>query len=446
MIVSEKLGNDETAINSGLDVTCSIYINEVYAGKDTNDSDYQNGLNASINTGNEENVDVNSKREDAEEKVDALKKFYNWSKSLGEHPIETLIIDSQNVILSFFDGIQIFINNIQTQADNTAQDEDLLYTYAKLEDDGNGEDIAEKSTKETKKAIGNRDKYTNVGEYVENDKSDTYINVDNSDYTTSIKIPVMVGDFCNVATGKLDFLDANFLTGDKTKKTVEQAGKDETKTVLKHGKKTIWYKINNVVKLIMRITIYSTASILIVFLVWHGVHTVFRGIGTSPMSIKQHRDAFNRFGVAILTLIGSVVIMALCIFASQELFKLMDVNDSCELPIRVNVKGAYSFSTTPTGYVRYMASTDEWQHTGAKVGYTFLYCIGVVLNLAVVGVMAGRIFIMWFISILGPIFAALCGVNNQGMIRLRAWAILYVSLSSVPVIMCFLNRIMIGAI
>ncbi len=438
MVVKTDKNDDRSAV--GALQTISWYLKAIYTDDDKDKIDNVSNDDTEIKA---DNADLNQGIANG---VSMLDKFYKWSKGLGEHPIENLIIDSQNAVLSFFDGIQIFINNIQTQPDNTAQDEELLYTYAKLEDDGKGEDIAEKSTKETKKAIGNRDKYTNVGEYVESDKSDTYVNVDNSDYTTSTKIPVMVGDFCNVATGKLDFLDTNFLTGDKTKKTVKQVGKDKTKTVLKHGKETVWYKINNVVKMIMKLTIYLTAAILIIFLIWHGVHTVFKSIGTSPLSIKQHREALNRFGLAILTLVGSVAIMALCIFGSQELFKLMDVDDSYELPIRVNVKGAYSFSTTPAGYVRYMASTDDWQHTGAKVGYTFLYSVAVILNLAVVGVMAGRIFIMWFISILGPIFAALCAVNNQGMIRFRAWAVLYVSLSAIPVIMCFLNRIMIGAI
>ena len=393
---------------------------------------------------NRDNLAQNRPLKGISDAISAYNKFKKWSKGLGEHPIENLIIDSQNAVLSFFDGIQIFINNIQTQVDYTAQDEKMLYSYTELDEDGKGKDISDVSTDETKKAIGNRDKYTKVGEYTENDKSVTYINVSNPDYTGSTKIPVMVADFCNVATGKIDFLDINFFTGDKTKKKIKLEGK--TKKVLKHGKETVWYMVNNIVKIIIRIVIYLAAVILITILIWHGLHTVGRGASGTPISMKEHKEALNRFALSLLMLVSSVVVMAICIFGTQEFFRLMKVDESNELPVRINVEGAYSFSTTPTGYIRYMASTDNWQNCTSKVGYTFGYCIMTLLNVVVVAFMGARIFLMWFVSILGPIFAALSAINEQGINRYRSWVVLYLSLSAVPVIMCLLNRIMINAI
>lgn len=436
---------DEKKDNSGEGTEYPMYLKAIFTGSDADKIDNEKTDDTENNL---ENGDINKKIGDtttgAVDTVKALQKFYKWSKGLGEHPIENLIIDSQNAVLSFFDGIQIFINNIQTQVDYTAQDEKMLYSYTELDEDGKGEDISDVSTDETKKAIGNRDKYTKVGEYTENDKSVTYINVSNPDYTGSTKIPVMVADFCNVATGKIDFLDINFFTGDKTKKKIKLEGK--TKTVLKHGKETVWYMVNNIVKIIIRIVIYLAAVILITILIWHGLHTVGRGASGTPISMKEHKEALNRFALSLLMLVSSVVVMAICIFGTQEFFRLMKVDESNELPVRINVEGAYSFSTTPTGYIRYMASTDNWQNCTSKVGYTFVYCIMTLLNVVVVAFMGARIFLMWFVSILGPIFAALSAINEQGINRYRSWVVLYLSLSAVPVIMCLLNRIMINAI
>lgn len=432
-------------INSGLEVTCSIYINDIYAGKNTNDSDYQTGLNMQVDTGSNMEVDVNSKQENAEEKIDMVKNIYNWSKSLGEHPIENLLISALNALLSFLDGIQIFLNNIQTVPDNTSQDEEMLYTYANLEDDGKGEDISNPSTSETKKGVGNRDKYTNVGKYKKDEKSVAYVNINNDDYTMSTKIPVIVADFCNVASGKIDFFDANFLTGNKTKETKIVSGK--SKTVLKHGNKTIWTNITNKVKLIIRITIYLASAVLLSLLIWHGVHVVGRQAIDNPIVMREHRMALKRFFRAVLLLVSSVIIMALSIFGTEALLDLIQKNDTYELPIRVNVEGAYSFSTTPTGLVRYRASTDNWESTATKARYTFEYFIMVILNVIVVGLMGARMFLLWLLAILGPVFAVLSGFNDRGTIRYRVWIRLYVSLTIIlPVALCLVNKILIGAI
>ena len=424
--------------------------------------------------------------------ISTIDKFKNWSKSLGEHPIENLIIHAQNTVLSVFDGLQIFINNIQTQPDHTSQDDEMLYTYQDLEDDGKGNNInkkltgdtyfseilkeekeksgsGESSTNETSNSnesqtneekslgneedksdqgIGNRDKYTRVSDYIENDKSITYINIKSSDYRKSTKIPVMVADFYNVATGKIDFFDTNFLTGDKTKKRKALETEDgKTELILKHEENSVWLEITKIVKTIIRVTLYIASAILLTLLIWHGVHVIGKSSVGSPVARSEHKKALNRFFMSILMLISSILIMAFCIFGTNEIFNLIQTeDDTYELPIRINVNGAYSFSTTPTGYVRYLASTDMWSSCSKKVAYTIMYAFLVIMNFLTIGFMGGRVFIMWFLSILGPILAVFTIFGNGGTSRYRSWIILYISLSIVPTIMCLLNKIMINAI
>ena len=373
--------------------------------------------------------------------IDMVKKIKKWANSLGEHPIEELIIRAQNAILALFDGLQIFINKIQTQSNYTSQDEEMLYSYLELENDGKGEDISEVSTEETKKGIGNRDQYTKVAEKPDYKKYSTYIDIDNSDYTSSLKIPVIVADFYNVATDRIDFFDANFLTGDKTKKTTK-----DNKKVLKHEEKSVWRGITDVVKTLTRIIIYIASAILLTLLIWHGVQVVGRQAQNNPVAMEEHKRALNNFFSSVLLLASSVIIMALCIFCSNEFVISIQDKDSYELPIRVNVDGAYSFSTTPTGYVRYMASTDNWESTSTKVSYTLLYGALVISNFIVVAFMGARVFGLWFLSILGPIFAVMSSLSESGKIRYRGWIFLYVLLSAVPVGLSIINKILIGIV
>ena len=415
-----------------------LYIKAVFTNSDADKIDEEKIDDTKVDIGS---ADINHGIEKTVSMVDKIKK---WANSLGDHPIEELIIRAQNAILAIFDGLQIFIDNIQTQPDHTSQDEEVTYSYTELEDDGKGEDISEVSTEETQKGIGNRDKYTKVSEDPDYDKYSTYIDIDDSEYTASLKIPVMVADFCNVATGKIDFFDANFLTGDKTKKNVK--GINGNEEVLKHEEGSVWRAITDVVKTLTRLIIYIVSAILLTLLIWHGVHVVGSQARNNPIKMEEHKSALKNFFSAVLLLVSSVVIMALCIFGSDYIVSSLEFDDEYELPIRVNVEGAYSFSTTLTGYARYMASTDNWQKTATKVSYTVAYAVMVLMNVIVVGVMGIRIFILWFLAILGPIFAIMCLINENGKVRYQGWIFLYVSFSALPILLGVVNKILIGII
>ena len=144
-------------------------------------------------------------------------------------------------------------------------------------------------------------------------------------------------------------------------------------------------------------------------------------------------------------LIGSVVIMGLCIFGSDTFFKSLENRENAELPIRVNVETAgYSFSTTAAGYARYMAGiedVDEWVEKGL---YTLGFIVLAWVNLAVIIFMIVRMFALWILSMIGPIVAALHILNIEGMMSFRRWAGLYISLSLIQVLLSMIYTLILN--
>ena len=176
-----------------------IFLKELYTGEDID----------AIKNSNTSDTEVKDNTVDKEEDV-------SWVSDFLAHPIKTTVRFFANAICKVNDGIQLRLNEIQTSGDYTDKDEKLLYTYEELQNDANGVDISIKSTDKTKKGIGNRDKYTRVSEYQGEVTGDA--NIDDENFTKDTEIPIIIGDFYNIAADKIDFLDTNFLTGDKQKK------------------------------------------------------------------------------------------------------------------------------------------------------------------------------------------------------------------------------------
>ena len=91
----------------------------------------------------------------------------------------------------------------------------------------------------------------------------------------------------------------------------------------------------------MHSVIYIGASVLIGTLIIHGIAIVkqiyIKKEEETPEEKKKHIDGIHAFVKSLMLLIGSVIIMGLCIFISNALFDDMKVTDTMELPIRVNV-------------------------------------------------------------------------------------------------------------
>ena len=336
------------------------------------------------------------------------------------------------------DNIQWLANLFQTVPEYTSGDGDVLYSYSDLENDTNEEQLTDTSSdkekdKEKDKGKGNRNKYTNVAKSKEDTKDSQAVfqvdvkkdlnNNDEADFSSSTKIPVMVGDLYNVAAGKIDFFDINFLNGNKEKKS------DGT---LRHENDSIWNNLRKVVSLLTHISLYMASAIIVLSLIWYGINIV-RHTFDNPVAKMEGMEGIKRFFTAVLMLIGAIVIMALCIFGSKVFFDLLNKNDSYELPIRVNVEDQYSFSTTPTGYVRYMSLTEDIEEPLQKFVYTNVYIVLAIANLAVMLIMFARTIVIWVLSIIGPLIAVLYVFNAGGTITFRRWTGLYLRASLIQI-------------
>lgn len=397
-----------------------MYIDELYAGKDL--ELIKNAIPGK-KTDDSNNQDDNSGEEEEEEGA-------SWLDDFLSHPIKALIKFLMNGLASIVDAIQIKLNEIQTSGDFTSQDETLLYSYDDLKRDASGEDISNNSTEETRKGVGNRDKYTKVSGYQEKEKGQT--DIDDINYTSKTKIPIVVGDFYNIAADKIDFLDMNFLTGNKEKKDKK----------LVHDKDSTWNKIREPVVEIIKISIYVSSAILIIMLIRFAIGIIYTGM-KNPQKQAEYKKGLEDLSKSLFMLIATIIIMALCIFFSKSIFKSISENNGYKLPIRVDVKTAnYSFSTNITGYLRYMSQIEDVNYAFKKAGYTVLYLGFVNLNLVAVAFMILRIFILWFLSIQGPLLAANYAIRKKGLRQYNTWLQTYIILSMIQVGYSLIYKIM----
>ena len=322
----------------------------------------------------------------------------------------TLILDIIKTI--FGDMPQFFINMIVTATDGSFKDWQLVYTSDELKKNGDN---------------GNVNKYINIGEYSKGNKADWQVAVEDVEkdgdkfesFDSETEIPVIKADLYNVAMGHISALDTNFLTGNEN-----------------HPDGSAWSILRNIAAEIIHMAIYIAATILVVTLIFTGIQIV-RFSFTDPVTEKEYQERLQNFAMSVATLIGSVAIMALCIFGSNEFFSLIQRNnDTYELPIRVNVENAgYSFSTTFAGYTGYMASSQNVDKTSTKAFYTFCYIGFVALNVITIAIMVIRMLILLVLSVIGPISAALSVFDIQGPMNFRNWVVLYVIISAVQILM-----------
>lgn len=362
--------------------------------------------------------------------IDVATKVAAWAAEFLENPggkMTTVIMDG---LLFLADGIQYWASSFQTLGDHTARDFTITYTYDDLQKDAEGEDIKKDKIKNSEEAIGNRDKYTKVSGYKEKETESWQkeINLDKQTedaYTKETEIPVMVGDVYNVIVNHIDFFDINFFTGNKDKKA-------DGKTA-KHAKDSTWMVLRNFVTSVIHIVIYISATTLILSLIYNGVKIVGHSLD-NPSARAEYKKGLERFWKSLLMLVGSVIIMGLCIFGAKTFYEDIESNDSYELPIRVNVENAeYSFSTTFTGYVRYMAGIEDIDQALKKTVYTMGYIVLAIINFIAMLGMAISVFALFGLSMLGPILAALYVFDKQGPISYASWVELYVGFSIIPI-------------
>ena len=359
--------------------------------------------------------------EGIENAVGTAKAIWNFANEFKEDPSGTLLNWITDLIRSIGDSIQTLANSFQTFEDG--KDE---ITYS--------EDFL-KSNEERKD-------YVNIGEYKAGKKSRSYqkyIDVnpgeneegeEMTEFSKSTEIPVIPVDIYTIAIGDIDVLDVNFLVPNKKA----------------HSENSWWMKLRNISTTVIHLAIYVAAAFLLTSLIWNGLHLV-RG-SLSPEKRKEHVNALNRFATSLVMLVGTVIIMAIGIYANEMFLpKAKGENASqIEYPIRVNVKDAeYSFSTNITGYVRYMAQIENKKLAEKRFSYTGVYLILAFVNLMSVLAMLVRLVCMMVLAMIGPIIVVLHVLNIENSFKLtyKDWAKWYLKMAALQVILALICRLML---
>ena len=409
------LGSSVDEDSSGGISTVTFHINEVYSGDKLTEGQSLTIQSEKANLPSTERTDNQSNF------VETAISIWNFANEFKEDPSGTLLNWITDLMRSIGDSIQTLANSFQTFEDG--KDE---ITYS--------EDFL-KSNEERKD-------YVNIGEYKAGKKSRSYqkyIDVnpgeneegeEMTEFSKSTEIPVIPVDIYTIAIGDIDVLDVNFLVPNKKA----------------HSENSWWMKLRNISTTVIHLAIYVAAAFLITSLIWNGLHLV-RG-SLSPEKRKEHVNALNRFATSLVMLVGTVIIMAIGIYANEMFLpKAKGENASqIEYPIRVNVKDAeYSFSTNITGYVRYMAQIENKKLAEKRFSYTGVYLILAFVNLMSVLAMLVRLVCMMVLAMIGPIIVVLHVLNIENRFKLtyKDWAKWYLRMAALQVILALICRLML---
>ncbi len=343
------------------------------------------------------------------------------------HLPELIVSKIAGLILGLGDAIQAGANAIPSLIDSVGNQNSLsaseisdakevLHSYDELKSN------ADKGN--------NLDKYTKVSEYKGGEAVVKRIEVPEDcdgnkkeSFTKDTYIPVISGDLYNIAVDHIDFFDINFLTGGKEKKS---DGKG-----LKHAENSNWSNFTKFASTVIRISIYIASSILIVSIIYSGFNIVKNTLD-NPQARAKEKERLEKIKNAVVMIVGSVMVMALCIYASKGLFSGIAKTDSYEMPIRVDVENLYSFSTSATGYVRYMASTTDLEECGQRIKNAAIYLGLVICNALAICTMVVRMIAVWLLSMIGPFIAILYVFDKKDFSAFVTWVKAYSAMALFP--------------
>lgn len=337
---------------------------------------------------------------DSKEEKNFFDKFFE--------PFIKKLFEFIDILKSIFGDLpQYIINLLETVPSGTWKDFKITYTYDELAADGEE---------------GNKNKYTLVSKEA---KSATYsvpLSAEEMQFTDKTEIPVIPVDLYTLANGNVHILDTNVLINSKDRSP-----------------------ITRIITVFIHLAIYISAAILIIMLIWHGINIVRTTI--NPKEKAEHKNKLYQLGKAITLLVGSVVIMALCIYSVKAVFKGIKTQTTDELPVRVNVEGEvnYSFSTNGTGFVRYMSEMENTDNLMSKILWTAGYIILVWFNAFAAFVMIVRFIALMYLSIIGPLFSVLSMLERKKVLTysFKSWAFHYIGWSSIQLVLAVLYRMML---
>ena len=410
----------------------NLEIDELITEQDDNWAEWLNKVENSPGEGKE--IDyvqtisekIVDKYEDVKEGVDDVKTFVS---NLGKNFLGTIVGLLLDVTVRLLADVMQMIANLfqMVGVNNILKDTRITYSKDYLISSGTGND--------------SKNKYTNVTDYDSKGKSPIGKRItiknegdDDEGFTEKTEIPVIPVDLYNIAIGDISILDVNFLKVDKDL----------------HDENSIWTIMRNFISFLIHLAMYIAAAVLLTSLIWHGINIV-KGSIDSPLRRREHVQGFQRFAKGILMLVGTILIEALCIYGSQMFFEEVKLEDTNELPIRVNVEEAgYSFSTNATGYMRYMTEIPNVDLYAEKAMYTFAYFGLALVNLVAVVFMFFRMIAMMLLAAIGPLIVVGYVFNGENRITqwgYRTWVGWYVSLAMIQIVLALVYRIILnGAI
>ena len=401
-----------------------IGITKLYTG-----SDYETGANAEVDSSPAETTASHN----LQEGQDNAQNVFDFIGNFTKNPAGTLFTVLFDGLLRIIDVIQMAANFFETIPLKTSADYTVVYEFNYLLKDGNAS-----SSSNVDVGAGHRNMYTEVSAgYVENGKSSwqtqSPVNVDienaNTDeteygFSTKTLIPVIPVDVFTIAKGNIALFDPNFLIVD---------------TSIHTDSNSIWFTIRKIATIAIRGLIYITAGVLVAGLIWHGIHLIWGTI--TPNQRRDHLNGIHTFVTSLLLLIGTLIIIALGIYINKMFSSYNNIDQGrVELPIRVNVKEAdYSFSTTQTGVIRYLAQIENPNLIGRKIMYTIEYLVLAVINLIVALFFLARMILMMVGAGYGIVVvgARIIGQENILPINYQNWLIYYLSIALLQTALVF---------
>ena len=381
-------GNTE----SGNEVEVKAY--ELYSG-----DDYQTGENKEVSDG----TDV-LETETVGEAIDEVIKE-SFGEIIGKFFM--MILDVFRAV--FADGPQMIINTLQTS--NYSEGLNKLKPWA----------ITYKPSDILKDS--NKNSYVNYSKKGKNEGSagqiPKHVNAEENGFTKKSPIPIIPMDLYYIASGQIAEFDVHFLN------TTDLENQSD------------WIKMRNkFITGFLHIIFYLCSAFLLVTLIWHGINIVRHSI--APLEKAKHTNKINDFFIALIMLVGSILIINLCTYFTDTILNSVKVAETNEAPVRVILEDEnkiYSFSTTFTGYLRYMSDISKVSKINDKISYTLFYTICVWVNIIAVLAMFIRTIALMILSVAGPIIAVAYAINKETVakIKYKDWIIHYIIWSSIQV-------------
>lgn len=402
--IEAELPNWESLTDGNGRVEYNIPVAKVYSGDDINNSENENKTETEFPDRTTEEAAPNSGEDDEIS-------FWDFASHPKESAI-TLILDLIKVV--FGDVPQMIANTAQIGFKNWK----IMYKKNEIPFDLR-EYLDISNSIETKNQIKRTIK----------DKTSDGEEIQSYGFSSETEVPLIAVDIYTMVANKVDIVKANFL-----RKTGNELG--------------AWILIRDFIVSIIHGVMYIVAAILIIVLIVDGIQIISRSF-MSPQEKKEKIETMQKFAMGVAMLFGTLFIEAICIYSSEIILGTAGIEETKEGPLSVEVETAgYTFSTTPTGYVRYMADLKNLDLYQEKALYVVEYVCLAWSNLLILVSMTIRMLLMMFLSVIG-FFLVLKNVltpKKTDMVGYKSWIISYAAIASLQVILAIVARFILDSV